>query len=72
MAGGLSSSGFLVNYLDIAPEHASVLMGIGNSIGTIAGIMSPTITGQIVKNKVQFFLFFLFFSLYPQKSFYNV
>ncbi|XP_057337774.1 vesicular glutamate transporter 2.1-like [Microplitis mediator] len=49
--GGFAWSGFSVNHLDIAPQHASVLMGIGNTIATLPGIVSPLITGYIVQNK---------------------
>ncbi|XP_044011343.1 sialin-like [Aphidius gifuensis] len=49
--GGFAWSGFSVNHLDIAPQHASVLMGMGNTIATIPGIVSPILTGYIVKNK---------------------
>ncbi|KAG7199642.1 hypothetical protein KM043_014236 [Ampulex compressa] len=49
--GGFAWSGFGVNHLDIAPKHASVLMGFGNTIATIPGIVSPIITGYIVQNK---------------------
>lgn len=41
-----------VNYLDIAPQHASVMHGISNTIATISGIVSPTLTGYIVQNKL--------------------
>ncbi|XP_066582739.1 sialin [Prorops nasuta] len=49
--GGFAWSGFGVNHLDIAPKHASVLMGIGNTIATLPGVVSPVITGYIVQNK---------------------
>ncbi|XP_034196051.1 major facilitator superfamily transporter 9 [Osmia lignaria lignaria] len=49
--GGFAWSGFGVNHLDIAPQHASVLMGIGNTIATLPGVVSPLITGYIVRNK---------------------
>jgi MFS transporter, ACS family, solute carrier family 17 (sodium-dependent inorganic phosphate cotransporter), other len=45
-------SSFSVNYLDIAPQFAGVLMGICNSFATVAGIVSPIFTGYIVKNAV--------------------
>ncbi|XP_031633346.1 vesicular glutamate transporter 1 [Contarinia nasturtii] len=48
--GAFSWCGFAVNHLDIAPQHASVLMGISNTFGTIPGIVSPTLTGFIVLN----------------------
>ncbi|XP_068903527.1 vesicular glutamate transporter 3-like [Tenebrio molitor] len=46
--GVCSWSGFGVNYLDIAPQHASVIMGVSNTVGTLAGIFSPILTGYIV------------------------
>lgn len=41
-----------VNHLDIAPQHASVLMGISNTFATIPGIVSPVLTGYIVQHEV--------------------
>jgi len=41
-------SSFSVNYLDIAPQFAGVLMGICNSFATVGGIVSPILTGYIV------------------------
>ncbi|XP_020712094.2 sialin isoform X1 [Athalia rosae] len=49
--GGFSWVGFSVNHLDIAPRHASILMGFGNTIATVPGIVSPILTGYIVQNK---------------------
>ncbi|XP_016840301.1 solute carrier family 17 (sodium-dependent inorganic phosphate cotransporter)-like isoform X1 [Nasonia vitripennis] len=49
--GGFAWSGFSVNYLDIAPKQASVIMGIGNTFATLPGIISPLITGYIVQDK---------------------
>lgn len=43
---------FSVNYLDVAPQHASVLMGLGNTVGTLPGILSPIISGYIVTTPV--------------------
>ncbi|XP_066250400.1 sialin-like [Euwallacea similis] len=50
--GALAWPGFSVNHLDLAPQHASILMGISNTFATIPGIISPTITGYIVKSPV--------------------
>ena len=41
-----------VNQLDIAPQYASIIMGISNTVATVPGIISPLITGYIVQNKV--------------------
>lgn len=40
-----------VNHLDIAPNYASILMGVSNTIGSIPGIVSPLITGVIVTDQ---------------------
>ena len=50
---GFTESGYLINHLDIAPPFASVLMGISNTAGTMAGIISPTLTGFITHNHVR-------------------
>lgn len=49
--GAFAWSGFAVNHLDIAPQHASVLMGISNTFATIPGIVSPLLSGYLVTNK---------------------
>lgn len=50
--GAFAWSGFAVNHLDIAPQYASILMGFGNTIATIPGIVSPLLTGFLVGNGV--------------------
>ncbi|GAB0100071.1 hypothetical protein DMENIID0001_160540 [Sergentomyia squamirostris] len=40
--------GYMVNPLDLAPNHASVIFGFSNTIGTIPGIISPLLTGYVV------------------------
>ncbi|XP_014286471.1 sialin isoform X1 [Halyomorpha halys] len=49
--GGLAYGGFSVNHLDIAPQYASVLMGISNTFATLPGILSPMLTSYIVQHK---------------------
>ncbi|KAK9870670.1 hypothetical protein WA026_008230 [Henosepilachna vigintioctopunctata] len=46
--GSFAIAGWSVNYLDVAPQHASVLMGIGNTVATLPGILSPILSGYIV------------------------
>ncbi|KAL3281330.1 hypothetical protein HHI36_004539 [Cryptolaemus montrouzieri] len=46
--GAFAWAGFSVNHLDIAPQHASVLMGIGNTFATLPGIVSPILSGYVV------------------------
>nr|CAI5869702.1 unnamed protein product [Callosobruchus analis] len=48
---GFAISGFNVNHLDIAPRYASILMGMSNGIGTIAGAICPFVVHQIVEEK---------------------
>ena len=51
---GLCLSGFAVNHLDIAPPFASILLGITDVGATLAGIITPTLTGFIVRHHVSF------------------
>ena len=44
--------GFNVNHLDIAPRYASILMGMSNGVGTLAGMFCPIVTEQLTKHKV--------------------
>ncbi|XP_063927557.1 vesicular glutamate transporter 1 isoform X2 [Zophobas morio] len=44
---GFAISGFNVNHLDIAPRYASILMGVSNGIGTIAGCICPYVVHLI-------------------------
>ncbi|BES93076.1 MFS transporter, ACS family, solute carrier family 17 (sodium-dependent inorganic phosphate cotransporter), other [Nesidiocoris tenuis] len=49
--GAFAWPAFSVNHLDIAPQHASVLMGFSNTFGTVPGIISPLLSGYIVTNQ---------------------
>ncbi|XP_014678873.1 PREDICTED: sialin-like [Priapulus caudatus] len=51
VVGGSPGRVFGVIILDIAPQFASVLMGLSNCFATIPGIISPTVTGYLVKDK---------------------
>jgi ACS family sodium-dependent inorganic phosphate cotransporter-like MFS transporter 6/7/8 len=48
----LTKTGFNVNHLDIAPRYASILMGMSNGVGTLAGMICPIVTEMITKHKV--------------------
>ena len=41
-----------VNYLDLGPQFASLTLGFSNTVATLPGMFTPTITGYIVQNKV--------------------
>ncbi|XP_021917270.1 vesicular glutamate transporter 2-like isoform X2 [Zootermopsis nevadensis] len=49
--GGFAWAGFSVNHLDIAPQFASILMGLSNTVATLPGIFSPLLTGHLVQDK---------------------
>ncbi len=44
--------GFNVNHLDIAPRYASILMGISNGFGTLAGMLCPIVVNKMTKEQV--------------------
>ncbi len=50
--------GFNVNHLDIAPRYASILMGISNGVGTLAGMLCPVAVEFLTKKGVKFFIDF--------------
>lgn len=62
---GFAISGFNVNHLDIAPRYASILMGMSNGIGTIAGLLVPFFVDNITEKKV-----LAYFVLYLMKSYH--
>lgn len=51
---GFAISGFNVNHLDIAPRYASILMGISNGFGTLAGMLCPVVVQEITSDKKNF------------------
>lgn len=46
---GFAISGYNVNHLDIAPRYASILMGLSNGIGTLAGVIVPYAIEGLIK-----------------------
>ena len=46
-SSGLAMSGFGVNHLDLAPEHAGTLMGLTNTLATIPGFLGPQVVGAL-------------------------
>lgn len=48
---GFAISGFNVNHLDIAPRYASILMGMSNGVGTIAGLLVPIFVDNVTRHK---------------------
>ncbi|KAG8297985.1 hypothetical protein J6590_025201 [Homalodisca vitripennis] len=52
MATGLSAfawAAFSVNHLDIAPQHASVLMGLSNTFACVTGLLGPYFISYIIR-----------------------
>jgi MFS transporter, ACS family, solute carrier family 17 (sodium-dependent inorganic phosphate cotransporter), member 6/7/8 len=54
-ASGFAISGYNVNHLDIAPRYASILMGMSNGIGTIAGLLCPVAIDFLTSDHVSNF-----------------
>lgn len=50
---GFAISGFNVNHLDIAPRYASILMGISNGCGTLAGMLCPIVVETLTTKGVK-------------------
>jgi hypothetical protein len=60
---------YSVNHLDIAPQFASILMGLSNTVATLPGMVSPLLTGHLVQHKVSVkFLIRLSYSLLKGKK----
>lgn len=60
---GFAISGYNVNHLDIAPRYASILMGLSNGIGTVAGLICPIVIDHLTRGQVINSINFL----YPKK-----
>ncbi|EDS29566.1 sialin [Culex quinquefasciatus] len=45
--GAFAWSGYAVNHLDLSPKSAGVMMGITNTVSTLAGIIAPVVTGSL-------------------------
>ncbi|XP_055692981.1 vesicular glutamate transporter 2-like [Lutzomyia longipalpis] len=49
----ISSLSYFANPLDFAPNYAAILIGISQTVSVIPGIVSPILTGYIVRNGSQ-------------------
>lgn len=49
---GSANCGFLCSHQDIAPNFAGTLLGLSNTLGSVAGILAPLMTGSITENNV--------------------
>ena len=52
MLNGAASSGYLSSLQDLAPNLAGTLMGLTNTVGSLAGIGSPALTGYVTGESV--------------------
>ncbi|XP_046658356.1 vesicular glutamate transporter 1-like [Homalodisca vitripennis] len=48
-----SMTSSFVNCLELAPQHASVMFGLSNTVGTLAGSISPLVSGFIITDHSQ-------------------
>jgi len=46
---GFARGGFSINHMDIAPDHAGLVIGLVNTAGTVAGVLGVTTTGALLK-----------------------
>jgi len=56
-----------VNHLDIAPRYASILMGMSNGVGTLAGMFCPIVTEMMTKHEVWSTYSFCLLVMQPSK-----
>ena len=46
----VSVAGLYSNHADVSPRHASILLGLTNTMGAVPGIIGVTFTGIIFDN----------------------
>ncbi|XP_042232183.1 putative inorganic phosphate cotransporter [Homarus americanus] len=49
MLNGAVNSGYMCSHQDLAPNFAGTLLGVTNTVGALAGIISPTVTGFLIQ-----------------------
>jgi len=54
---GAAYGGYSINHIDIASNHAGVLMGITNTFANMNGFAAPYVAGLIVNENVIYNLF---------------
>ncbi|XP_071109883.1 uncharacterized transporter slc-17.2-like [Haliotis cracherodii] len=50
---GVSTAGYLVNFVDFAPRYAGILVGVSSTVSTLPGMVAPLIAGALTPNKTQ-------------------
>ena len=50
--GALTQCACWANIMDVAPNHAGLLLGITNTIGTVPGILCNVVTGYMLENGI--------------------
>ncbi len=55
----LTLSGLYPNHLDIAPQVAGIVLGVGTTAGALAGVVGPVLLGYIVQNSSWRWAFFV-------------
>jgi len=49
---GACYASFQVNHIDLAPNHAAVMMGFTNGFANLCGIAAPYVAGVIIRDGV--------------------
>ena len=49
---GIVYGGYVVNHVDISPNHAGVLMGITNTVANLCGFAAPYVAGLLINQNV--------------------
>ncbi|CAG9766459.1 unnamed protein product [Ceutorhynchus assimilis] len=74
--GAVAFGAYCVNPLDIAPQYASIILGVSNTFGTIPGIASPIFAGYIVSDNPTIYewriVFFVAAGIYLLGAFFYV
>ncbi|CAG7834709.1 unnamed protein product [Allacma fusca] len=47
---GATNSGFIVNYVDVAPNHAGVILAAWNTLASLSGVAAPFVAGVIIND----------------------
>ena len=47
-SNGIAQNGWIVNHIDIAPRYAGMIISVSNTTASLAGVISPLLTGFVI------------------------